>query len=235
MSFPSDVHNDGAYSKKPGEVMTGTTIMAASFDGGVILGADSRTSTGNYVANRATDKITQLSGNIWICRSGSAADTQNISMYVQAMLDQHQMEAGRAATIQLAANLVRNIAYENKEMLQAGMIVAGWDSVRGGQVYGVPLGGTLLRVPYTIGGSGSAYITGWCDKRWRDGMSRGECREFVIRAVAHAMARDGSSGGCIRLVTVTKDGPEKEFIPGEHVPVVGQGDMAPPNGKPVLV
>ena len=26
-----------------------TTIMAATYDGGVVLGADSRTSTGNYV------------------------------------------------------------------------------------------------------------------------------------------------------------------------------------------
>mgnify|MGYP001810332415 CR=1 FL=1 len=29
-------------------------------------------------------------------------------------------------------------------------------------------------------------------------MSEEECRAFVIKAVGHAMARDGSSGGCIR-------------------------------------
>lgn len=33
-------------------------------DGGVILGADSRTSTGSYVANRASDKITQLTDKV---------------------------------------------------------------------------------------------------------------------------------------------------------------------------
>lgn len=38
------------------------------------------------IANRATDKITQLTDNIYICRSGSAADTQNLSMYVQVGL-----------------------------------------------------------------------------------------------------------------------------------------------------
>ena len=32
--------------------------MAVSFNGGVVLGADSRTSTGSYVANRVTDKLT---------------------------------------------------------------------------------------------------------------------------------------------------------------------------------
>ena len=36
-------------------------------------------------------------------------------------------------------------------MLQAGLIVAGWDSQKGGSVWGVPLGGTLLEQPFTIG------------------------------------------------------------------------------------
>jgi len=49
--------------------------MAVAFDGGVIMGADSRTSTGSYVANRVSDKITQLHDRIYVCRSGSAAGT----------------------------------------------------------------------------------------------------------------------------------------------------------------
>lgn len=53
--------------------------MAAVFDGGVILGADSRTTTGSYIANRVTDKLTRVSDYIYCCRSGSAADTQAIA------------------------------------------------------------------------------------------------------------------------------------------------------------
>lgn len=60
---------------------TGTTIVAVSFDGGVVLGADSRVSTGNYVSNRASDKITGLADNVYMLRSGSAADTQAIADY----------------------------------------------------------------------------------------------------------------------------------------------------------
>jgi 20S proteasome subunit beta 1 len=33
-----------------------------------------------------------------------------------------------------------------------GMIVAGWDKYDGGSVYGIPLGGTLLRLPFSSGG-----------------------------------------------------------------------------------
>ena len=50
--------------------------MAVEFDGGVVVCADSRTSTGTYVANRTSDKLTQVAERIYVCRSGSAADTQ---------------------------------------------------------------------------------------------------------------------------------------------------------------
>ncbi len=32
------------------------------------------------------------------------------------------------------------------------------------------------------------------------------------------MARDGSSGGVIRLVTIDKSGVSREFIPGDKLP-----------------
>lgn len=34
--------------------------MAVTFKDGVILGADSRTTTGSYIANRVTDKLTRV-------------------------------------------------------------------------------------------------------------------------------------------------------------------------------
>ena len=64
---------------KSGEVNLGTSIMAINFKDGVILGADSRTTTGAYIANRVTDKLTQVHDTIWCCRSGSAADTQAVA------------------------------------------------------------------------------------------------------------------------------------------------------------
>lgn len=67
-----------------------TTIMAVEFDGGVVIGADSRTSTGTYVANRVTDKLTKLTDKIYCCRSGSAADTQAIADIVAYSLNYHE-------------------------------------------------------------------------------------------------------------------------------------------------
>lgn len=41
-----------------------------------------------------------------------------------------------------------------------------------------------------------------------------------MAAISHAMARDGSSGGVIRLITIDKDGVSREFIPGKRLQVI---------------
>ena len=43
-----------------------------------------------YIANRVSDKVTAVDEKIYVCRSGSAADTQAISDYVTYFLDQHR-------------------------------------------------------------------------------------------------------------------------------------------------
>merc|ERR1719152_399807 len=92
-------------------VKTGTTIMAVKYDGGVVLGADTRTSTGDYVANRASRKISKVHDKIFVCRCGSAADTQALTGFVLNYLGQHAMEIGGNPTVHAAANLFKIMAY----------------------------------------------------------------------------------------------------------------------------
>jgi len=204
-----------------GEHMMGTSICAVSFNGGVILGADSRTSTGSYVANRVSDKISPLHDRIWCLRSGSAADTQAISDMVQYYLSIQSIEADEAPKVKTAASMVSDICYSNKDRLLAGMIVAGWDKQKGGTVYNIPLGGSLIQQPFAIGGSGSTYIFGYCDANYKDGMSRADCQAFVTKALSHAMSRDGASGGIIRLVIIDERGVERKYINAQSLPFTG--------------
>lgn len=77
------------------------------------------------------------------------------------------MELGSDPQVVTAANLAQTIVYQNKDHLQAGLIIAGWDEQHGGSVFSIPLGGTLMKVPFAIGGSGSAYISGLVDRLWK--------------------------------------------------------------------
>ena len=51
---------------------------------------------------------------VFVCRSGSAADTQAISSYVSLYIEQHQMELGRPVDVQTVANLAMQLVYSNK-------------------------------------------------------------------------------------------------------------------------
>lgn len=83
----------------------------------------------------------------------------------------------------------------------------------------IPLGGSCIKMPWAIGGSGSTFIYGLCDSEFREGgMTRSEAHRLVQLALSHAMARDGSSGGIIRTVTVTEGGNEREYVPGDQLP-----------------
>ncbi|KAH8285540.1 hypothetical protein KR054_010633 [Drosophila jambulina] len=201
---------DFDFTQKP--VSTGTTIMAVEFDGGVVIGADSRTSAGAYVTNRVTDKLTRITDKIYCCRSGSAADTQAIADIVAYSLNYHENRTGKEALVLEAASEFRNFCYNYRDSLLAGIIVAGWDEQSGGQVYSVPLGGMMVRDPCTIGGSGSSFIYGYVKEHHKPNMEQEDCVEFVKKAVQHAIYRDGSSGGVVRIGIINKDGFERRLF-----------------------
>ncbi|CAK7275490.1 Proteasome subunit beta type-1 [Sporothrix epigloea] len=213
-SRSGDLNEDGIHVDmdrlKKGEVNLGTSIMAITFKDGVILGADSRTTTGAYIANRVTDKLTRVHDTIWCCRSGSAADTQAVADIVQYQLNLYAMMNGQPTT-QTAASIFQEICYANKDALSAGLIIAGWDMRYGGQVYSIPLGGSLHKQAYAIGGSGSTYIYGYCDANWREGMDEEEAVSFVKGALKEAIKWDGSSGGVIRMVVLTAAGADRHL------------------------
>lgn len=83
----------------------------------VCVGADSRTTTGSYIANRVTDKLTRVHDTIWCCRSGSAADTQAVADIVQYQLGLFAMQNGKPPMTQTAASIFQEICYSNKDRL----------------------------------------------------------------------------------------------------------------------
>ena len=106
--------------------------------------------------------------------------------------------------------------YQNKHLVGA-MIVAGWDATLGGQVYGCPIGGTIVREKWTTDGSGSTFIWGLLESEYKEDMEQKEAEELVCSALALAMARDASSGGVIRIATINESGTVRKMVtPDEH-------------------
>lgn len=139
------------------EIQMGTTIVAAKFKDGVVVGADSRTSVSGYVSNRFASKITfvldprdderavgwdeqrrnqnkdeeeedDILSTCCICRSGSAADTQRVAEIVRETLYSRNIRSHG-----LRPGTVTNVAQCVRQVLlqnpalSCSLIVAGYD------------------------------------------------------------------------------------------------------------
>lgn len=77
---------------------------------------------------------------------------------------------------------------------------------------------------YAIGGSGSTYIYGYCDANWREDMNEEQGVNFVKGALREAIKWDGSSGGVIRMVVLTKAGAVRHlYLPDQDYRGPGTG------------
>ncbi len=81
--------------------------------------------------------------------------------------------------VHTAAHLSKSVIYNNRGQFMASVIVAGWDKVKGGQVYVVPLSGMVVRKKIYISGSGSIYPMGYLDAHFRPDMSKEEALHLV--------------------------------------------------------
>ena len=152
-------------------------------------------------------------------------ETHAVSIYFRRLhYSLFSIETGKPVLVKTAAHLLMNMAYGNKDRLQAGCIVAGWDPVEGPAVYNITIGGSLLKMDFATGGSGSLFIQGLVDAEikaaggGKHNMTLDQARDFVKRAVAHAMARDQGSGGIIRTVVVTPTGNDRDLVQGNQLP-----------------
>jgi 20S proteasome subunit beta 1 len=201
------------------EKSLGTTIIAVIYSGGVMLAADARTSSGQYVANRVADKIWPITSNIFALKCGSAADTQFLLQTTKGYMAQFGVEYGDKPPVKVAARILQQYQYQYKNYLNCAVIVCGYDNLDGASIYEVGMGGTVTKRIIAMNGSGSHYINGYVDKNFKENMTKEEAKEFLKSAVTLDMFRDSHSGGIIRLLDITKDGFNREYIPYKDIKV----------------
>ncbi|CAI5448635.1 unnamed protein product [Caenorhabditis angaria] len=209
------------------EISTGTTLIAMEYNGGVVVGTDSRTSAGSFITSRATNKITPITDNLVVCRSGSAADTQAIADIAKYYIETFSMMENENVTIYRATQIFRQFLYNYRDSLSASVLVAGYDDKLGGQLYALPIGGFVTRQRSTASGSGSTFVQGFLDSKWRPDLTLEECKAIVKQAVGLAVFRDGSSGGVVRVATIDKTGTKLELFRPDKP---GFPSVAPPKG-----
>jgi len=183
---PTSFNNDD-------EVDLGTTLVAIKYSGGVVVGADTRTSVGGYVSNKFAYKINPIfqpsddddddtttinqssSSSCVLCRSGSAADTQFLAKQAQRRFQVRKLERPcyQPSVSEVAHYLryrMRDQASQGGDGLQASLICAGYDaSSNRGRIFGITPGGSLWEEDdFCVSGSGSTILLGYLDDALQD-------------------------------------------------------------------
>jgi len=173
------------------------------------VGADTRTSVSGYVSNRYAHKLTPLSEKVVVCRSGSAADTQRLCDEARWVLQSNEYSSQRILQVSQVAKLLRSYMVERE--VEASLLCAGCTPEGEGQLYAIlPSGALLKHDVYAVSGSGSTYIMGYLDdclgNMGDNLLDEDEAIALVGKAIQLAMDRDGSSGGFVRIYSVTSKG-----------------------------
>lgn len=193
--------------KAPTATKTGTTIAGIIFKDGVILGADTRATDGNIVAEKNCEKIHYISSNLYCCGAGCAADTEYTTKMVSSQLELHRLNTGRQVRAVAANRLLRQYLFRYQGHVSAALVLGGCD-VNGPYLGTIAPHGSSDRLPYVSMGSGSLAAMAVFEDRYRPDMTLEEGKELVADAIRAGIFNDLGSGSNVDLCVITKDSAE---------------------------
>ncbi|CAH8669855.1 unnamed protein product [Heterobilharzia americana] len=199
------IEQKGYQAPKP--VKTGTTICGVVFKDGVVLGADTRATEGNIVAEKNCSKIHYISKNIYCCGAGTAADTQMVTMMISSQVELHRLNTGRTPRVIIPLRLLKRYLFQYQGYVGAALVLGGVDST-GPHLYSVAPHGSSDKLPYITMGSGSLACMTVLESRYTFNMERDEAVQLVRDGIAAGIFNDMGSGSNVDVCIITKDGTE---------------------------
>ena len=184
---------------------TGTTTVGIVTKDGVVMGTEHRASMETFIAHKTAQKLYKLDYNIGMTTAGLVGDLQVLVRYMRAEINLYRIRRKMYMPVGAAATLLSNILNERKFFpYYVGLLVGGFDS-KGYHVFAIDAAGGAIEDKYASVGSGSLFVYGVLEDRWKDDLSLDDGINLVIRGINAAMRRDAASGDGISVATITKD------------------------------
>jgi len=179
----------------------GTTIVAATFPGGVVMAGDRRATMGNIIAQRDIEKVFPADEYSCVGIAGSAGLAVELVRLFQTELEHYEKIEGMTLSIDGKANRLAALIRGNLAMAMQGLAVvplfAGYDLAAGqGRIFSYDVtGGRYEETAFHSVGSGSLFARGSLKKLYRDDLSETECVTALVQALYDAADDDSATGG----------------------------------------
>jgi proteasome beta subunit len=213
----------------------GTTVVAATYDGGVVMAGDRRATMGNMIAERDVEKVYPADGYSMIGIAGTVGIAIEMVRLYQMELEHYEKIEGTSLTLEGKANRLSSMIRGNLGAAMQGLAVvpllAGFDldaddPSTAGKIYSYDItGGRHEERGYQGVGSGSLFARGALKKRWRAGQSLEDVIRVCVDSLYDAADEDSATGGpdLVRklypmVMTATAEGVVR--IPDEQIEAV---------------
>ena len=178
-----------------------TTIVAATFPGGVVMAGDRRATMGNVIAQRDIQKVFPADEFSAVGIAGTAGLAVELVRLFQVELEHYEKIEGTTLSIDGKANRLAALIRNNLGLAMQGLAVvplfAGYDLIQGqGRIFSYDVtGGRYEETAFHSVGSGSLFARGSLKKLYRDDLTAEECVTVVIQALYDAADDDSATGG----------------------------------------
>jgi proteasome beta subunit len=231
--------------REPIEAPHGTTIVAVTFPGGVVMAGDRRATMGNVIAQRDIEKVFQADEYSCVGIAGVAGVAVELVRLFQVELEHYEKIEGTVLSLEGKANRLAMMIRGNLSMAAQGLAVvplfAGYDLETGtGRIFSYDVtGGRYEEHAFHSVGSGSPFARGALKKLFRDDLPETDAVTACVQALYDAADDDSATGGpdLTRhiypvVAAVTAEGfrrlPDEEV--GGIVDTVVAGRMVNPSG-----
>ncbi|GAA0910648.1 proteasome subunit beta [Streptomyces thermoalcalitolerans] len=183
------------------EAPHGTTIVAVTFQGGVVLAGDRRATMGNVIAQRDVEKVFPADEYSAVGIAGTAGIAVEMVKLFQLELEHFEKVEGTQLSLEGKANRLSTMIRSNLGMAMQGLAVvplfAGYDLDREkGRIFSYDVtGGRSEEYGYAATGSGSLFARGSLKKLYREDLTEADATTLVVQALYDAADDDSATGG----------------------------------------
>jgi proteasome beta subunit len=183
------------------EAPHGTTIVAVTFSGGVVMAGDRRATMGNLIAQRDVEKVFHADDYSCVGIAGTAGMAVELVRLFQVELEHYEKIEGTTLSLDGKANRLSTMIRGNLGMAMQGLAVvplfAGYDpETEEGRIFSYDVtGGRYEEHSFYSVGSGSLFARGALKKLFRDDYSVDDAVLACVQALYDAADDDSATGG----------------------------------------
>jgi proteasome beta subunit len=183
----------------------GTTIVAVTYEGGVLMAGDRRATMGNLISSRDIEKVYPADSYSVIGIAGAAGIAIEMVRLYQVELEHYEKIEGLTMSLDGKANRLAAMIRGNLGAALQGLAVvplfAGFDldaapGVAPGRIFSYDItGGNYEERGYAAVGSGSLFAKNSLKKTWRSGLPADAATRTIVEALYDAADDDTATGG----------------------------------------